>query len=67
MTNEWVAPYENYVRGDVVRVEGMRGDFTWINAHILNGVLESYTVFSSRTGMRSFRPERVTPKRKKKS
>jgi hypothetical protein len=64
--SDWLEEYEGFTRGDTVRVAGMRGDFQWINAHLLNGVLESYTVLQSGTGMRSFIPERITKKKAKK-
>jgi hypothetical protein len=64
--SEWVAPYRDFERGDVVRVQGLRGDFQWISAHLLDGEIESYTVFQRDTGMRSFVPERVTHKKRKK-
>lgn len=65
--SERLEEYDGFTRGDTVRVAGMRGEFQWINAHLLNGVLESYTVLQSGTGMRSFIPERITKKKAKKS
>jgi hypothetical protein len=64
--SEWTAPYGDFERGDNVRVSGLRGDFQWINAHLLDGEIESYTVFQPGMGMRSFIPERVTHKKRKK-
>jgi len=64
--SEWIAPYGDFERGDTVRVQGLRGDFQWISAHLLDGEVESYTVFQRDAGMRSFVPERVTHKKRKK-
>ena len=63
--SEWIAPYDGFERGDIVRVSGLRGDFQWISAHLLDGEVESYTVFQKDAGMRSFIPERVTHTKKK--
>jgi hypothetical protein len=63
---EWLDEYEDFKRGDVVKVEGIRGDWEWIKAHVVHGVVESYTVLKAGEGMRFFVPSRVTHKKRKK-
>ena len=63
---EWPEEHDGFKNGDIVRVAGMRGDFEWVNAYLRYGVVDSYTVRSTRTGTRSFVPERVSMKRGKK-
>jgi hypothetical protein len=60
----WPKEHNGFKAGDKVRVAGERGNFEWVNVHLVDGEAVTYTIRNGRGNMRFFSPERVSKKGK---